>query len=722
VSFGSDQDNSAREPLNETDWKAEAQTKDKTIKSLKAEKAKIQEAFDKEKLQKEKLEKKLQAFMENGDANFKHMVQEVQEAQDKERDAQRKKFDSQRSAMKEDLDAAQTEADKDRIDAHELWKKRERDVDDKVELIRHGSPINYVGEIVLCFLTTALAVGFCVMIDSYVCNLQERVLVFHWVVCVFCFIMWVTASISLHYSFLPYASDDLEDKGLALARDDSFPFRRSQLEESEAGNFRWADLDNQSDEDGEEESGAKIWQDEAITHVEKMAEGMNLDEAGDADSEHYEMALQIIRKLRWEYDLRNVVFSLYCMQFPWYLWRMTQYQDQISNTMETSVFSWWLLSSNATNIDQPDDYVMNLRVQELLAIMSHLVAILLGLYMIHRCYMVPSIFVSISDFFYRAFVFTLFDDNGAAVVKVDLAIREKIVKLGEALKELWLAASNLIDLVDVTDLFLLLIEEDLVKDDIPRFGCCTWWKLIQIIWFISATVLLLALPAIRLLNMLNVLILQHTGKSCTLERPMPDGLDMWRCFFAHSKKAASDEPDKSPEDLWRAAEAFYEFDFPRRQNNAVYWGAMRSLLFIELPFLFVRVFCSTKYSIMASSLLIKNVLSLIYDSYIVFNGSAERKNWRTAHEHVQNKVESRHNKVVVKLNKLNAGSDDGSSADSGDSDSETEGPHKRRVKYTDETEFLHYQRYVDKKYLEEELEPVVDRAIPTILSASGMVS
>jgi hypothetical protein len=67
---------------------------------------------------------------------------------------------------------------------------------------------------------------------------------------------------------------------------------------------------------------------------------------------------------------------------------------------------------------------------------------------------------------------------------------------------------------------------------------------------------------------------------------------------------------------WQAAKKYYEFNLPRKKNQQAFSAAARSLFFIELPFLYWRFLCSEKYGIIASSLIIKNFLSLIYDSYI----------------------------------------------------------------------------------------------------------
>jgi hypothetical protein len=68
---------------------------------------------------------------------------------------------------------------------------------------------------------------------------------------------------------------------------------------------------------------------------------------------------------------------------------------------------------------------------------------------------------------------------------------------------------------------------------------------------------------------------------------------------------------------WQAAKKYYEFNLPRKKNQQAFSSAVRSLLFVEAPFLYWRFICSEKYGIIASSLLIKNVLSLVYDLYIV---------------------------------------------------------------------------------------------------------
>jgi hypothetical protein len=111
---------------------------------------------------------------------------------------------------------------------------------------------------------------------------------------------------------------------------------------------------------------------------------------------------------------------------------------------------------------------------------------------------------------------------------------------------------------------------------------------------------------------------------------LPDGMGFYKTYIneLHFSRGSDIRPDDNSDDAkeikqnaWENACAYYDFNLPRRKNQDSYWMAFRSLFFVELPFLILRGYCSAGYGIMASSLLIKNILSSLYDGYIFVFGT-----------------------------------------------------------------------------------------------------
>jgi len=321
----------------------------------------------------------------------------------------------------------------------------------------------------------------------------------------------------------------------------------------------------------------------------------------------------------------------------------------------------------------------------------------------------------VSDFLHRVFVFR------PTAGSFELEKRNLYADIGTDLKDIWLTASNLIDLVDVTDFYLLLLEDNLYdeRDDSGQLELSEWagwlglteWKAILIIWVVSVSVVMLWVPALVVLHASISCCEGLFGlvKWCNIERPMPDGLDFWRCFIAYLKR----EEQEGAEHAWSAAESYYSHDLPRRQNNTLFYGAVRSLLAVELPFLLIRVHCSMRYNILASSLLIKNILSCVYDLTIIFQGCLYRKAWRTAHDNVRYGLKgggrflpSRDLRIQVRTPHDDDGSDSAG---------------ERSLPYDSDAEYLLYKRLAPKGY-DGPTSKAVDAAVPTILEKTGFVS
>jgi hypothetical protein len=103
---------------------------------------------------------------------------------------------------------------------------------------------------------------------------------------------------------------------------------------------------------------------------------------------------------------------------------------------------------------------------------------------------------------------------------------------------------------------------------------------------------------------------------------VPGGMRFWQLYVI---KREAEKIKKQEDGLsttgpyptsWQAAKGYYEFNLPRKKNQQAFSAAARSLFFVEAPFFYWRTLCSEKYQIIASSLIIKNVLSLVYDLYI----------------------------------------------------------------------------------------------------------
>lgn len=272
--------------------------------------------------------------------------------------------------------------------------------------------------------------------------------------------------------------------------------------------------------------------------------------------------------------------------------------------------------------------VAKFRVDEVCAMGAHAIAIFLGSILVHNSDYAPNMFMK----FGYAIRMRELDESTADVPDGSMITFAAIRNYASQLKETWHAAYSIIDLVDVTDFYLLLFEEDLFaimngigtenfranQRALSVFGLCDW-EVVRVIWVIAfVTSSFGRVWDALLLGFFSRLNLGHLARWSNI----PSGMRFWQLYVIkrESEKEKKLEDGKSTTGpypaSWQAAKKYYEFNLPRKKNQQAFSAAARSLFFVEAPFLYWRVLCSEKYGIVASSLLIKNVLSLIYDLYI----------------------------------------------------------------------------------------------------------
>jgi hypothetical protein len=213
------------------------------------------------------------------------------------------------------------------------------------------------------------------------------------------------------------------------------------------------------------------------------------------------------------------------------------------------------------------------------------------------------------------------------------------------LKTTWHAAISIIDLVDVTDFYLLLFENDLYNPEASEnmegqafidnlvqqrtaqrkqnYSGMSDWEMIRAFWFV-------AFFASMFGSIMDKVLLAFMAKikksSWARWSELPDGMTFWGLYAAkrqmeRKKMEQKGESTTGPyPEAWRAATEYYAFNLPRKKNQQAFISAVRSVLFVEAPFIYWRLLCSEKYGIVASSLMIKNAVSLVYDAYIAIWG------------------------------------------------------------------------------------------------------
>jgi hypothetical protein len=270
------------------------------------------------------------------------------------------------------------------------------------------------------------------------------------------------------------------------------------------------------------------------------------------------------------------------------------------------------------------DRIAKLTFHEIIALLAHGGAIVLGCILIHNTDYPATIFLK----FGYAIRMRELDESSEEVPKGSMIGFRAIIQYAQHLKDTWHAAYSIIDLVDVTDFYLLLFESDLYapEDGIANqktqqnrlTGLCDWEQ-VRIFWVLG----FVACSFGRCLDtMLLWVFTKLNRKHLARWSELPDGMRFWQLYVMkrevekQSKKDEGESITGPYPAAWRCAKKYYDFNLPRKKNQQAFCAGIRSLFFIEAPFLYWRLLCSEKYGIIASSLLIKNVLSLIYDFYI----------------------------------------------------------------------------------------------------------
>ena len=170
---------------------------------------------------------------------------------------------------------------------------------------------------------------------------------------------------------------------------------------------------------------------------------------------------------------------------------------------------------------------------------------------------------------------------------------------------------SIIDLVDVTDFYLLLFEEDFfpvfdehdglniraVQRSQSFSGLCDW-EIVRVIWMLAfvATTFGSILDSL-LLGVCEKMKLRHLARWSEI----PGGMRFWQLYVI---KREQEKIHKSNEGMsttgpypasWQAAKSYFEFNLPLKKNQQAFSAAVRSLLFVEAPFLYWRLYCSEKY-------------------------------------------------------------------------------------------------------------------------------
>jgi hypothetical protein len=321
--------------------------------------------------------------------------------------------------------------------------------------------------------------------------------------------------------------------------------------------------------------------------------------------------------------LRELIFTLFMVEVIGVMWTTVYDQSLMPDVSQSS----FLL---VFRVDE--DRVASLRSAEVLAITAHLIAILLGCILVHNSYYAPNIFLKLGYAIRMREI-----DESAEEVQEGSAIKfEKILKYAKSLKDTWRNAYSIIDLVDVTDFYLLLFDNDFYEAVWPIrekqrnasiLGLCDW-EYVRIYWLVAFFTCTLG----NVLDESFMWLAKKMNKGHYFRwSEMPNGMRFWQLYVIKredEKRKKEDEirnPDEESStgpypESWSAACKYFDFNLPRKKNQQEFAAATRSLFFVEIPFLYWRLTCSEKYGVVASSLVIKNILSMVYDFYIFIWG------------------------------------------------------------------------------------------------------
>jgi hypothetical protein len=259
-----------------------------------------------------------------------------------------------------------------------------------------------------------------------------------------------------------------------------------------------------------------------------------------------------------------------------------------------------------------------LSFHEIIAMASHAVAILLGCILLHTAEYPAESFLS----FGYALRMRELDESAKPVPNGSEITIEALLEYAVQLRDMWYASITIIDLVDITDFYLLLFEEDLYQasDTSNQFGKSDW-ELIRRVWLLAFVFSLCGGLLDRFfIGLFGAMQKKHLARCSWL----PDGMTFWQTYVmkreAEKKERSGLDKSGPYPGAWKTATDYYAFNLPRKKNQRAFSSAFRSLVFVEVPFLYWRVLCSEKYGIVASSLIIKNLMSFVYDLYITLWG------------------------------------------------------------------------------------------------------
>jgi hypothetical protein len=341
---------------------------------------------------------------------------------------------------------------------------------------------------------------------------------------------------------------------------------------------------------------------------------------------HIEELVFLFGKFRRYIFARELSFSLFVALCMYVLYLVVADQERMVYAQE-SIF---------TTIYTPSE--KHLKNHEIIAICVHGVALMLGLTLVHNSDYASKCFLKLG----YAIRMQELDESEKEPPKGTMIKYKDLEGYAEQLKNTWHSAISIIDLVDITDFYLLLFESDLYNPDASEsmegqlyienvvakrieqrgsssFGLCDWEK-IRLMWLIAFFAAMFG----SLFDKVLLTFLQKINRSSWARwSELPDGMTFWGLYTAkrEMEKGLKEEQGLSITgpypSAWRSVKEYYEFNLPRKKNQQAFISAVRSLIFVETPFLYWRLHCSTEYNIVASSLMIKNVVSLVYDFYIV---------------------------------------------------------------------------------------------------------
>jgi hypothetical protein len=315
-------------------------------------------------------------------------------------------------------------------------------------------------------------------------------------------------------------------------------------------------------------------------------------------------------KMRWYSNCQQWLLGLFSSQFILYLYFWVETQNGAGE-----------LAAQDTKLKF---FGHTVKLGEIFANTAHGVAILVGLLLVHSADTPSRVFLQLGS------GLKFCEDEAAGYSCIDLS---KLLDYAGGLRVAWRGVSNIIDLVDCTDFFLLLFEDDLIEEaeKIRLFTFMNDWELIRFVWILSFMVTVYG----NLLTDVFAFLMRKMGLKHRMRfSELPDGMGFYKTYINElhfmrgqhegggvSPHDNNDDANEIKADAWDNACEFYDFNLPRRKNQDSFWMAFRSLFFVELPFLILRIYCSAGYGIMASSLLIKNILSALYDGYIFSFGT-----------------------------------------------------------------------------------------------------